>query len=446
MKDNSLNRRNFLKGTLVSGGLAASSSLLSPSAFANKKSGDADHFEDLSNANWEAIRNQFSLSPDWVHMAGFLLASNPKPVAAAIEKHRRELDIDPTGYLQSAEHHAEQANLVAAGKYLNTKPEQIAITESTTASIALLYAGLSIRPDQEVLTTEHDHYATFNSLAFSTERSGASIKRISLYEEPSKLTVEQVTDRIKKAITPKTRIIAITWVHSGTGVKLPIAEISKVVKQANRGRSEEDRALLCVDGVHGFGIDNIDINDMGCDFFMAGIHKWMFGPRGTAILWGAEDAWQYLSPTIPTFHQKAFMKWMGYLKDDGLPQSVHLTPGGTHAFEHHWAINEAFNFHMNIGKDRVSERIHELNRQAKQGLTAIPGVHVYTPQSDDLSAGIIAFEIEGVQAYDAIAALKKQGIIATQAPYAVSHARLAPGLINTVGDVEYCLKAVRELA
>lgn len=436
-----MNRRDFLKETLAGSALIANSALAKSSDAAQ-----AELTDNFSTASWEVIREQFPLNPDWIHMAGFLLASHPKPVAAAIEKHRRELDANPAAYLQTAEHPAEVASLEAAGKYLNTKSEQIAITESTTASIALLYNGLSIRDDQQILTTEHDHYATFNSLVFSAERSGASIKRIALYEEPSKLTVEQVLGRIEKAINPKTRIIAITWVHSGTGVKLPIREISEVVNRANRSRSEEDRALLCVDGVHGFGIDDIDINKMGCDFFMAGVHKWMFGPRGTAVLWGAENAWQHLSPTIPTFHQSAFMKWVGYLKDDGLPKSVHLTPGGTHAFEHHWAIGDAFNFHMNIGKKRVSERIHSLNRQAKQGLAAIPGVHVYTPQADALSAGIIAFEIEGLPAYNTIAALKEKKIIATQAPYAVSHARLAPGLINSPEDVDYCLKAVRSIA
>jgi isopenicillin-N epimerase len=133
---------------------------------------------------------------------------------------------------------------------------------------------------------------------------------------------------------------------------------------------------------------------------------------------------------------------MGYIEDEDLPKSTHLTPGGTHAFEHRWAMGEAFNFHMSIGKTRVSERIHSLNRQAKEGLATIPGVHVYTPQSDELSAGIIAFEINGIHAYNTVAALKENNIIATQAPYGVSHARLAPGIINTPEDVDYCLKAI----
>ena len=60
-----------------------------------------------------------------------------------------------------------------------------------------------------------------------------------------------------------------------------------------------DQYLLCVDGVHGFAAVDVDLPDLGCDFLAAGTHKWLFGPRGTGILWGRDFG--PLTEVIPTF-------------------------------------------------------------------------------------------------------------------------------------------------
>ena len=379
-------------------------------------------------------------------MSGFLLASYPKPVAAAIERHRDALDADPASYSLSAEHAAERAVLGAAARFLNARAEDIALIRSTTEGLGLLYSGLAIRAEQEILTTTHDHYATYASLDYSAKRSGADIKRIALYEDASKASSEIILSRLRRAITHKTRILAITWVHSSTGVKLPVADIAAIVAEANRGRSESDRLLLCVDGVHGFGVEDIDIQAMGCDFFIAGTHKWMFGPRGTGILWGAAHAWPNAKPIVPTFDRDAFMQWMGYAPKQGLNPAIELTPGGTHAFEHRWAMNEAFEFHMNIGKARIQKRIHALNTQLKTEMEKFAGLRLHTPTDTALSSGITAFKIDKLDPMHSMRRFREHNIISTQAPYNPSYARLAPGLFNTEQEVEHCLATIKKLS
>ena len=79
----------------------------------------------------------------------------------------------------------------------------------------------------------------------------------------------------------------------------------------NKKRAEADRVLLCVDGVHGFGVEQESVGDLGCDFFVAGCHKWMFGPRGTGIVWGRADAWKGASAASSRrFDWAAFKPWM----------------------------------------------------------------------------------------------------------------------------------------
>ncbi len=138
--------------------------------------------------------------------------------------------------------------------------------------------------------------------------------------------------------------------------------------------------------------------------------------------------------------------WMKFLPEKPINPATALTPGGTHAFEHRWAMNEAFDFHLAIGKARVSSRIHDLNRQLKLGLANIKGVHLHTPVDQRLTSGIVAFEVDKVGPMDTVSTFKKHRIIATQAPYNPSYARLAPGLINTAEEVEYCVQTIAELA
>jgi selenocysteine lyase/cysteine desulfurase len=122
-----------------------------------------------------------------------------------------------------------------------------------------------------------------------------------------------------------------------------------------------------------------------------------------------------------------------------------MTPGGFHSFEHRWALDEAFKFHQAIGKSRVTQRIYELNQQLKQGLAKMPHVMLHTPLSQDLSAGIVCFDVVGLSARHVVERLRERRIIGSVTPYATQYARLAPGLLNSAEEVETVLKAVQNL-
>jgi len=203
--------------------------------------------------------------------------------------------------------------------------------------------------------------------------------------------------------------------------------------------------MFCVDGVHALGVEDFRLDEVGCDFFVAGTHKWLFGPRGTGLVWGHQRAWPVAQAVIPTFNTQAYDMWMNVIPQRPLPQSVYMTPGGFHSFEHRWALDEAFKFHQAIGKTRVTQRIYELNQQLKQGLTAMPQVTLHTPMSQDLSAGIVCFEMAGIPPGQAVKRLRERGIIGSVTPYAAQYVRLAPGLLNNPGEIDTVLKEIQAL-
>jgi selenocysteine lyase/cysteine desulfurase len=239
--------------------------------------------------------------------------------------------------------------------------------------------------------------------------------------------------------------VAVTWVHSSTGVKLPIRRMAVAIEELNRKRSEADRVLFCVDGVHAFGVERESPAELGCDFFAAGCHKWMFGPRGTGILWGRPSAWKGHVGLIAPFEMQPYVAWMKGLTPTGPPGPM-ATPGGFHSFEHRWALGEAFAFHERIGRARITARIHELASQCKEGLRAMKQVKLHTPASEALSAGLVCFEVNGVPAPEVVKRLHARRIIASVTPYATEYARLSPGILNTPEEIEVVLREVRALA
>jgi selenocysteine lyase/cysteine desulfurase len=331
--------------------------------------------------------------------------------------------------------------------YLGAQRDEIAITGNTTTGLALVYNGLPLERGDEILTTTHDHYSHHESIRFTTERQSATARRIALYDRPSEANTSQMVDRLRAALKPATRVVGLTWVHSSTGVRLPIPALAQVVNDANRGRDEKRRILLVVDGVHGLGVADATVAELGADYFCAGTHKWMFAPRGTGLMWAKADRWARLRPTIPTFASlEPYNAWMN---GDTTPRpitSYDITPGGFQAYEHQWAMSAAFRFHEAIGRSRIAARIRALNDQCKAGLAGMKQVSLHTPRDTDLSAGICCFEVDGVKSDDVVAKLLEKKIVASTSPYKEAYVRLAPSLLNDPAEVDSALKALREIA
>lgn len=435
-----LTRRGFLSApaalaatTLLPGGLLSALAAEMPTA------------ADLSS--WDGVRSQFALDPAYAHFASFFIASHPAPVQAAIDGYRRAIDRNPflvleRGLFEEPEHNLPLQAQTAIADYIGSRPEDVCLTGNTTAGLALVYHGLPLGPGDEVLCTTHDHFSHHESIRLATGRAGASMRKIALFDEAADTSTDAIIAALLKGIGPKTRVVGLTWVHSSSGIRLPIREISAAL----RARNGAPLALV-VDGVHGIGATDETIATMGCDYFCAGTHKWMFAPRGTGLVWANADNWARLRPTIPSFSELEQYEAWAEGRPPATPNNAdRMSPGGFHAYEHQWATATAFGMHKQMGRARVAARIRSLNRQCKAGLKANPKVRLHTPMSDELSAGLVAFEVDGHAPDAVVRQLLAKGIVASTSPYAITYARLAPSLVNTPEEVERAVRAVREIS
>jgi selenocysteine lyase/cysteine desulfurase len=382
---------------------------------------------------WAAVRAQFELDPRDRHFDAFLFAPHPKPVRTAIEAHRKGLDAGAAGYLRENETRLDEEVAAAGAAYLGVQPADLAFVDSTTMGLALVYRGL-LQPGDEVLTTEHDHYATHESLRLT----GATVRKVRLYDDPAQASADGMIAAIKDAVTDRTKVIAVTWVHSVSGVKLPVRKLREALPSG---------PVLVVDGVHAIGVEPDPIDIYFADVLVAGTHKWLGGPRGTGLIWSIK-AWDKMRPVIPSFAFEPYVAWMegrAIEPIDSQNLGALFTPGGYHSFEHRWALADAFKWHGGLGRDKVAARIHGLAKRLKDGLANMSHVRLVTPQLAEVSSGLVCFDVNGMPPEDAVARLAQRRIRASVTPYADRHVRLGTSLHVDERDVDAALGAIKAL-
>lgn len=384
-------------------------------------------------STWSEVRGQFELDEAFTHLGAMYIASHPRPVREAIARHRKGLQENPVQYVLDNDTPRRLEAVEEAARFFGASRGNVALTDSTTMALSLLYNGLALEEGDEIILEEGAYYSTVESLEYKSRRSGAVLKQVRLHDEPASASADEMAQRLLDAVGARTRVMALTWIHSDTGVKLPLGEVARRLGELNRSRPPQEQVLLCVDGVHGLGVEDVRLGELGCHFFASGTHKWMFGPRGTGVLYAARSSlWDRLVPTIPAF---------GVQSTPGLLMS----PGGFHAFEHRWALADAFRFIRDVGMPRIASRTRELASRLKEGLSEVRGVTVLTPRSPELSAGIVAFQLAGMSPARLAARLVAKRLIVTPSTYGVPSVRASPSIINTPEEVDRLVRAVAEL-
>lgn len=403
-----MDRRDFLVGT----GLLA----VTPTAASAAQGMD-----------WGAVRREFRLDPALVNLGLFYLASNPREVRSAVETFKRKLDANSHDLMPDQ----AQEVAVALGQYVGGAPDDIAFVPNTTIGLSIVYGGLRLRQDQELLLTDQDHAWHRQAAQLAADRVGAKVRIGTLYANSALVTEDEVASRLRNSITPQTRAVGITWVQSSTGVRTPVRACAQVVAEANKGRSPQDRCLLVVDGVHGLAAVDDDAARLGADVFVAGTHKWLFGPRGTGMVWVNPQVSNQIVPLLPSLSNRS--------------ETALLGPGGFHPFEHYYAVRAAVEFHQRLGRSRVAARITELATRFKDGLAEIPGVVIHTPRDPKMSAGMVCFDVPGQTGPEVVGRLSEKRIQITTAAYRIPYARVGTAILNTPAEIDRTLKAIRSL-
>jgi selenocysteine lyase/cysteine desulfurase len=397
--------------------------------------------------DWAAVRAQFDAPTRDVHLDGFVLAVPPLAVRNAVEEYRRRLDVEGIAALQRREATVEAGIRAGAARYMATQPELVALTDSTTMGLGIVYGAARLRPGDELVTSDHDFYATREAMRFAAARTGATVRTVRLYDDPRAARARDLVDAVMGAVGARTRMVGVTWVHSASGVRFPVRALAERLDAVNADRPPRERVLLVVDGVHGFGSEATPVADLGCDVFVSGCHKWLYGPRGTGVVWARRSAWTRFAPVIPTFDGASYEAWRtGHPVPLRAQQwAAAMTPGGFHSFENRWALAEAFDFHRELGRAAVAARIAELTERLRTGLARLPRVRVVSPQQPALRSALVCFTLARLAPEAAVEQLRLRGVRLSVTPYRDVYLRAGCPLLVDEQGIDRALEAIAAL-
>jgi len=223
-------------------------------------------------------------------------------------------------------------------RFVGTSPEDIGFVTNTTEGINGILRSIEFKPGDELLTTDHVYNAIRQTMRFTARRAGATYTEMEIPLPISGL--DEVSELIRAALSDRTRLVVIDHITSPTAAVLPIKPIIDAC---------QDRGIdVIVDGAHGPGMLPLDLESLGCAYYVGNLHKWVCAPPGAAFLWARKDKQQDLHPAVISHFldegMSAEFDWQG---------TRDFTPWLTAAYAIEW-------FEQQFGWDHVRQHNHDL--------------------------------------------------------------------------------------
>ena len=380
MKSTQFDRRNFLSLAGKSLGLAALSSsaiaslLKEIQAAAKTVAHLTPEQAAMDEDYWSTIQNAFTVTRGIINLNNGGVSPSPRIVTEALVRYIWQQE-DTTAYTmwQILEPQSETIRTGLADLF-GCDREEIAITRNASESLETLLLGLDLKSGDEVLTTTQDYGRMLTTIRQRQQREGIKLNLIKIPIPPK--NVNEITATFERAITPRTRLIQIAHQINITGQITPV----KAVCEMARSRGIE----TIVDGAHSFAQFDFKQKDLSCDYFGTSLHKWLYAPKGTGLLYVKRDK---IAKVWPLFAAEEKQK-----SDIRKFEEI-----GTHSAAPKLAIGEAMLFHNGIGGKRKEARLRYLSRYWMDQLKNIPKVRFNTSFDPAQMCAIANVQIEGLE-------------------------------------------------
>lgn len=321
---------------------------------------------------WFEIQQAFTVTRGIINLNNGGVSPSPRIVTEALVRYQWQQE-DATAYTmwQILEPQIETIRCGLA-KIFGCDNEEIAVTRNASESLEILLMGMDLKSGDEILTTTQDYPRMLTTLRQRELREGLKLKLVKIPIPPQNL--DEITDAFAKGMNSKTRVILISHMVNITGQITPVKAVCELA------RSKGVEAI--VDGAHSFAHFNFLQSDLGCDYFGTSLHKWLFAPKGTGMLYVKRDKIEKVWPLMAAEKKQA--------SDIRKFEEI-----GTHSAAPHLAIGEAILFHNGIGIERKEKRLRYLSRYWMNNLKALHNARFNTSFDDTMSCAIGNINLEG---------------------------------------------------
>jgi isopenicillin-N epimerase len=308
------------------------------------------------------LKSQFLLDPSVIFLNHGSFGACPQPVFEAYQRWQLEMERQPVAFLHrryDALMNEARAKLAA---FVGTDADNLIFLPNATVGINLVVRSLPLKPGDEILATNHEYGAVDYTWEFICQKTGAHYVR-----HPISLPVtspDAFVEALWSAVTPRTKVIAISHITSPTALIFPVEEICR--------RARDMGILTVIDGAHTPGHIDLNLESIGADFYTGNCHKWLSAPKGSGFLYARPEHHKTLEPLV--------ISW-GYGDDSTFASRNQWQ--GTRDIAAYLSVAAAIDFQEANQWDKVRQHCHALASETRAKLAELTGLPPISPDSVD---------------------------------------------------------------
>ncbi len=373
---------------------------------------------------WAEVARAFTVDRTLVNLNNGGVSPSPAWVQDAMKRHLDYSNLAPSYTMWDILEPQREGVRKRMAREWGVDPEEVAFTRNASESLQTCQFGYDLEPGDEILTSTQDYGRMITTFKQRERREGVVLRQIEL-PVPAE-DVAEVVRRFEEGITPRTRLILMCHMINLTGQILPVREVVAMARA--RG------IPVIVDGAHALAHFQFQIPDLECDNYSTSLHKWLFAPHGTGLLWVRKDQIGDLWPLMAA--------------PEGMNDDIRkFEEIGTHPAANYLAIAEALTFHQGIGGERKTERLVYLRNYWAERLLEHDRIRLHTSLEPGFACGIATVQLEGVETAALRDWLWSDRRILT---VAIDHAqftglRVSPSVYTTLEELDRFAEAVEQV-
>ena len=416
----SVSRRTFIHNSIAAGTLFP--------LFSMDFKKDSYSLNDLKRDEnyWKKVADMYHQNVNFINLESGYFSPSPESVKDYWVNFVNEINESPSYYMRTRQTEMREKVRKTLADYAGVQTDELILTRNTTESMNIIIQGIKLEKGDEILRTNLEYPNIIQALDMRERRFGTKVRIVDVPIHPK--SQQEIVDMVIGAVNKKTKVILISHMVFLNGQVFPVKEVC--------AKAREMGLETIVDGAHSFSHVDMDVSEIGCDYYGSSLHKWLGAPLGNGLLYvkkgNAERLW-------PLYGDTAY-------DDDNIMKLEHL---GTRPCSDQNGIIPAVDFNLKIGKKEKSKRLKFLQMRWASELKDNKNIILNTPLGEGQSYGIANVGVKNLRPSELADKLFDDHNIFTvpiDDDRGIRGVRVSPNLYSTVKDIDKFIEAMLTIA
>ena len=416
----SVSRRDFIHKSIAAGSLFP---LFSMDYKKNRIDLNAKYRDEKY---WNDVANMYHQNINFINLESGYFSPSPESVKNYWVDFVNEINESPSYYMRTRQTEMREKVRNKLANYAGIQSDELVLTRNTTESMNIIIQGIKLDKGDEILRTNLEYPNIIQALDMRERRFGTKVRIVDVPIHPK--NQQEIVDKVISAVNKKTKVILISHMVFLNSQVFPVKEVC--------AKARELGLETIVDGAHSFSHVDMDISEIGCDYYASSLHKWLGAPLGNGLLYVKKGN---VNRLWPLYGDTAY-------EDDNIMKLEHL---GTRPCSDQNGIIPAIDFNLEIGKKEKSKRLKFLQMRWASELKENKNIILNTPLGEGQSYGIANVGVKNLPPSNLADKLFDDHNIFT-VPFdddrGIRGVRVSPNLYSTVEDIDKFIEAMLKIA